>query len=177
MLLRDTSLDEETLGKKTAISFLVDMNALFEKFVVRLFEERIKTKKLNVEEQKVKYADIISNELQLKLDILLSYNKKPILILDTKYKEFEDSPEISHVAQLTLYSNSTGVKNCCLIYAGKPKAETHSYFLHQGIKLYIISFDLQASNRNEFENKCNNFINSINLLLQPMIEEKEGEEN
>lgn len=109
--------------------------------------------------------------MQLKLDILISYNKRPILILDTKYKEFEGSPDISHVAQLTLYSNSTGVKNCCLIYAGKPKAETHSYFLHQGIKLYMISFDLQASNINEFENKCNNFINSVNLLLQLMIEE------
>ncbi len=124
--------------------------------------------------QEVRYADIISNELQLKLDILISYNKEPILILDTKYKEFEGSPEISHVAQLTLYSNTTGVKNCCLIYAGKPKAETHSYFLHQGIKLYIISFDLQASNKYEFENKYNDFINSLNFLLQPMIEEEKN---
>ena len=148
------------------------MNALFEKFVVRLFQERIKTEKLNVEEQKIRYADITSNELQLKLDILISYNKKPIIILDTKYKEFEGSPEISHVAQLTLYSNSTGVKNCCLIYAGKTKEETHSYFLHQGIKLNIFSFDLQASNKYEFENKCINFINSVNSLLQPMIEEE-----
>jgi 5-methylcytosine-specific restriction enzyme subunit McrC len=50
LLLRDSSLDEEILGgKKTAISFLVDMNALFEKFVVRLFQERIKTEKLIVE--------------------------------------------------------------------------------------------------------------------------------
>ena len=174
LLLRDSSLDEETLGEKTAISFLVDMNALFEKFVVRLFQEKIKTEKLNVEEQKVEYADIASNELQLKLDILISYNKKPILILDTKYKEFEGTPEMSHIAQMTLYSNSTGVENCCLIYAGKPKEETHTYFLHHGIKLNILSFDLQASNKYEFESKCNNFINSVNLLLQPMIEKEES---
>ena len=174
LLLRDASLNEETLGKKTAISFLVDMNALFEKFVVRLFQEKMETEKLSVEEQKVEYADITSNELQLKLDILISYKKKPILILDTKYKEFEGTPEISHVAQLTLYSNSTGVENCCLIYAGKPKVETHSYFLHHGIKLNILSFDLQASNRDEFENKCNSFINSVNLLLQPLIEKEKS---
>jgi hypothetical protein len=69
------------------------------------------------------------------LDVNVVRVKKPILILDSKYKEFEDTPEISHVAQRTLYSNSTGVKNCCcLIYAGKPKVETRSYFLHQGIK-------------------------------------------
>jgi hypothetical protein len=170
-LLRDASLDEETLGKKTAISFLVDMNMLFEKFVVRLFQERIKTEKLNIEEQKVRYADITSNKLQLKLDILISYKKKPILILDTKYKEFEGIPEISHVAQLTLYSNSTGVQSCCLIYAGKSK-ETHSYFLHQGINLYILSFDLQASNKYEFESICNSFINSLMSLIAPMINEE-----
>ena len=173
LLLRDSSLDEETLGKKTVISFLVDMNILFEKFVVRLFQEKIKSEMLNVEEQKVKYADIDNNELKLKLDILISCNEKPILILDTKYKEFEGNPEISHVAQLTLYSNSTGVKNCCLIYAGKPKREIHSYYLYQGIKLYIFSFDLQALNKYEFEAKCNNFINSINSLLQSIIEKEE----
>lgn len=172
LLLRDSSLDEETLGKKTVISFLVDMNILFEKFVVRLFQERIKSEMLNVEEQKVKYADINNNELKLKLDILISYNEKSILILDTKYKEFEGSPDISHVAQLALYSNSTGVKNCCLIYAGKPKREIHSYYLYQGIKIYIFSFDLQASNKYQFEAKCNNFIDSLNSLLQSIIEKE-----
>lgn len=172
ILLRDSSLDEETIGEKTAISFLIDMNLLFEKFAVNLLKERIKNTHIDIEEQKLKYADTIDNELQLKLDILISYNKKPILILDTKYKEYENKPETSHVAQLTLYSNSTGVKNCGLIYTGgKEKIKNYSYQLYQDIRLHILSLDLQASNRYEFENKCNNFINSINTLLEPLINE------
>ena len=56
--------------------------------------------------------------------------------------------------------------------AGKPKEETHTYFLHHGIKLNILSFDLHASNRNEFENMCNSFINSLMSLIEPLIEEE-----
>ena len=169
LLLRDSSLDEETIGEKTAISFLVDMNLLFEKFVINFMKETIKNNHILIEEQKLEYADLIDNKLPLKLDILISYNKKPILILDTKYIEYQNDPETKHIAQLALYSNSTGVKNCCLIYAGKTKEKTHSYFLHQGIKLDIISFDLHASNRNEFENMCNSFINSLMSLIEPLI--------
>jgi hypothetical protein len=92
------------------------------------------------------------------------------MILDTKYKEFEGAPDTSHIAQLALYSNSTGVKNCCLVYA-KCK-EIHHYSLHQDIKLHTLSFDLQAFNKHEFKTKCNDFIISINSLLHPIIEEE-----
>ena len=94
LLLRDSSFDEETIGGKTANSFLVDMNLLFEKFVANLLKERLKenSTKLRIKEQKTEYADITDKELQLKLDILISYNKIPIIILDTKYKEFEGHP-------------------------------------------------------------------------------------
>jgi len=169
LLLQDSSLDEEIPGKKNAISFLVDMNLLFEKFVVRLFEEKIKNTRISVKEQTTVYADI-KNTLSLKLDIVVTFDKKPKVILDTKYKKFESSPDTSHVAQLVLYSNSTGVKDCCLIYVGKENGLIHTYFLNQDIKLHILSFDLQASNRYEFEDKCNKFLTSLNLLFQSIIE-------
>ena len=149
------------------------MNKLFEKFAVNLLKERIKNIHIDIEEQKLKYADIIYNELQLKLDILISYNKKLILILDTKYKEYENKPDTSHIGRLTVYSNSTGIKNCDLIYTGgKETIKNYSYQLYQNIRLHILSLDLQGSNKYEFENKCNTFINSINTLLEPLINEK-----
>lgn len=168
LLLRDSSLNEETTGEeKIAISFLVDMNVLFEKFVVNLLRDKMENySKLEIEEQKKEYADIF-RKLGLDLDIVISYYKKPILILDTKYKEFKDKPDRDDFAQIITYSNSTGVKNSGLIYPGN-KEEYH-YQLHQDIKLNILFLDLQASNKNEFENKCTNFINSINSLIQSLI--------
>ncbi len=91
------------------------------------------------------------------------------MILDTKYKEFEGIPDTSHIAQLALYSISTGVKNCCLVYAGKAKEIRH-YSLHQNIKLHTLFLDLKAFNKNEFENKCNEIINLMKCILQPIIE-------
>ena len=119
IILKDASLDEENLGgKKTAISFLVDMNTLFEKFVSNLLNERLtkKNKKIKIEEQKLEYPDITDNKIQLSLDILISFDNNPVLILDTKYKEFKGI-DTAHVAQMVLYSNSTGVRNCSLVYA------------------------------------------------------------
>jgi len=170
MLLKDSSLDEETLGKKTAISFLVDMNLLFEKFVVNLLKEKLKSdSKLNIEEQRREYADIFQ-KLGLDLDIVISYNKTAVLILDTKYKEFKDKPDRYDYGQLIIYSNSTGVKDNGLIYPGN--TINYYYVLHQGIKLNILFLDLQCGNKYEFETKCNNFINSINSLIKSIIEKK-----
>lgn len=44
----------------------------------------------------------------------------PLIILDTKYKEYDNIPDMGHIAQLSLYSYSpsTRVKNCGLIYPG-----------------------------------------------------------
>ena len=138
LLLRDSSLDEETSGKKTAISYLVDMNTLFEKFVVCLLQERIRTEKLDVQEQEVRYADLTGQELQLKLDILITYQKKPILILDTKYMQFEGNPDIAHVAQLALYSNSTQDTGLLFNLCGKDKRTSSLFFASQYKIEYII---------------------------------------
>lgn len=171
LLLKDASIDEEKLGEKTAISFLVDMNALFEKFISNLFKEKLqkKNKKIKIEEQKLEYADITNDKIQLKIDLLISYGNKPILILDTKYMEFKNI-DTAHVAQMVLYSNSTKVKNCCLVYTGGGNTRRiYNYLLYHGIELHILSFDLQATDKYQFEAKCNDFINFVYLLIESLI--------
>jgi hypothetical protein len=174
LLLKDASLDEENIGgKKTAISLLVDMNILFEKFVSNLLNERskIKNKKIKIEEQKLEYADITNDKIQLSLDILISFDNNPVLILDTKYKEFTGI-DTAHVAQVVLYSNSTGVKNCSLVYAGGNTKEMYHYHypLHHNIGLDILSFDIQATNKYEFESKCNEFTNFVYGLIESLVQ-------
>lgn len=171
ILLKDTSFDEEIIGgKKTAISFLVDMNTLFEKFVSNLLNERLtkKSKKIIIEEQKSDYADITNTKIRIFLDILISYDNYPVLILDTKYKEFKGI-DTDYVAQMVLYSNSTGVKNCSLVYAGGNIKDVYHYSLHHDIRLDILSFDIRATNKYEFESKCNEFINVVYLLIESLI--------
>ena len=166
LFLRDSSINDQNIGVITGNSFLIDMNLLFEKFVVNLIRERLTG--YEVEEQKKTFADL-DKMLESRLDILLSHNHQPVIILDTKYKEFEGKPESSDVNQLISYSISTDVKDCGLIYL-ENKINYKYYNLHQGIKLHIILFDLIASNQFEFESKCSNF---MNCLLKIIISVKE----
>ena len=148
------------------------MNTLFEKFVSNLLNERLtkKNKKLKIEEQKLEYADITNDKILPSLDILISFDNNPVLILDTKYKEFKGI-DTAHIAQMVLYSNSTGVRNCSLVYAGgNTKDMYHHYSLHHNIGLDILSFDIQATNKYEFETKCNEFTNFVYGLIESLIQ-------
>ncbi|MFL6325525.1 MAG: hypothetical protein ACJ72C_12310, partial [Nitrososphaeraceae archaeon] len=75
---------------------------------------------------------------------MISHEGLPILIVDTKYQAIQGKPDESHLAQLCLYSNTTHVKNCALIYAGK--SDFRRYALEENIMIHVISFDLTAIN-------------------------------
>lgn len=168
LLLKDSSIDEENIGEKTAISFLIDMNRLFEKFVVNLLKEKFSELDNNfeIEEQKKEFADT-QNELELKLDILISHDKNPLLILDTKYMEFEGKPDSSHLAQMNLYSDVKKVKNCSLIFPGNNSNKF--YHLEKlDLELHILFIDLMVNTHHEFNEKCNLFIISLNQIIDSL---------
>ena len=165
LLLKNSSIDDQNIGEKTAISFLIDMNRLFEKFVVNLLKEKFQEfdNNFDVDEQKREFADTM-NELELKLDILINYNKKPLLILDTKYMEFKSKPDSDHLAQMNLYSDVKKVKNCGLIFPGNDNSKV--YRLEKlDLNLYILFFDLISNTQHEFNDKCILFFNSLKVVF------------
>ena len=82
---------------------------------------------------------------------MISRNGIPLFIIDTKYQEMSGRPEASHLEQLSLYSNTTHIKNCALVYVGK--SQTRWYDLKEDIIIHILSFDLAAQNQDEFNTK------------------------
>lgn len=93
LLLRDSALDEE-IGEKTSISFLINMNKLFEEFVGNLLEKRLY--EYQVELQKTEHPEKSGEGLIIKLDIMISRNGIPLFIIDTKYQQMSGIPEASH---------------------------------------------------------------------------------
>lgn len=170
LLLRDSSIDEENIGEKTAISFLIDMNKLFEKFVVNILKDILPSVNNNykIYEQKKEYADI-QKELELRIDILITYNDKPLMILDTKYMEFESKPSSNHLAQMNLYSDIKKVKNCGLIFPGTNKNIIYPLEII-GLNLHILFFDIQAETHYEFKNKCNVFVKLLMEIINSFRE-------
>lgn len=163
LLLRDSALDEE-IGEKSTISFLINMNKLFEEFVGNLL-----TKRLNgyeVELQRTEHPEKNSKRLVIRLDIMINYDGIPLFLMDTKYQQFSGEAEVSHLEQLSLYSNTTHVKDCALVYVGK--SHTAPYRLEEGITIYIVPFDLEAENEGDFEHNCTKFITEIRSMLNSL---------
>lgn len=160
LLLKDSALDEE-IGEKNSISFLLDMNKLFEEFVANVLRKRLTSYEIDL--QKSQYPVKADKSVSIRLDILINYKGSPILIVDTKYQDTEGKPDESHLAQMCFYSNTTHVKNCALIYTGKSASKI--YPLEENIIIHVISFDLTSANELDFESKCNNFVNKIEHIL------------
>lgn len=160
LLLQDSALDEE-IGEKTSISFLINMNKLFQEFVGHFL---IKTlEEYDVELQRTEHPEKDSKRLVIYLDIMISRRGIPLCIMDTKYQQFSGEAEVSHLEQLSLYSNTTHVKDCALVYVGK--SQTPPYHLKGGITVHVIPFDLETSNEYDSNQKCNNFTYEIRNVL------------
>lgn len=160
LILRDSSLDLEVIGDKSASSFTIDMNKLFEDFVANLLIEKLGEG--NIKLQQTEYPEVKGSKLKVRLDIEIFQNGTPLIILDTKYKEYDHTPDMGHIAQLSLYSLSTRVKNCGLIYPGK--FEREFFLLKPDIQLHILPFNLVASNKLEFKENCSRFIENLKSL-------------
>lgn len=120
----------------------------------------------DVELQRTEHPEKNSKSLVIRLDIMICRKGTPLFIMDTKYQQFTGEAEISHLEQLSLYSNTTHIKNCALVYVGK--SQTAPYHLEEGITVHIIPFDLEAKNENDFNHKCIDFTNEIRIILNSL---------
>lgn len=168
LILKDSSIDDKYIGERTVKSFLIDMNQLFEKFVVNLLKERLSDYK--IEAQITSYADTAEKTFKLIPDIIIkNLNEKSLLVLDTKYKKLDKSPESGDRDQVTSYSLFMQVMNIGLLYSGR-KSEEDSIKspiqLKQQINLHLLMFNLRADKESEFEERCSDFIKELLIILK-----------
>jgi McrBC 5-methylcytosine restriction system component len=136
------------------------MNKLFEDFVANLLIKKIGEG--NIRLQQTEYPEVRGNKLKVRLDIQILQNGIPLIVLDTKYKKYDNAPDMGHIAQLSLYSLSTRVKNCGLVYVGK--FEPEFFLIKPDIRVHILPFNLVASSKLEFEKNCSQFEGNLKSL-------------
>jgi hypothetical protein len=69
---------------------------------------------------------------------------------------------MGHIAQLALYSLSTEVKNCGLVYVGKFDPEF--FLIKPDIGVHILPFNLVAYSKLEFEENCSQFEKTLKAI-------------
>jgi 5-methylcytosine-specific restriction enzyme subunit McrC len=101
------------LGDRRVIPFVVDMAALFERFVAEWLKKEAPAR-LGIWAQR-SYA--IDQGLRFQMDVVVedARTKRPLLVLDTKYK-LHEQPSAEDVAQVVAYAEALGCSDAVLVY-------------------------------------------------------------
>ena len=164
LFLRYLSLEGQS-GSTPFAAFLIPMNQLFERFVARLLGEHLAARpRFHVDAQGSIWLDT-KQQLVGRPDLVLKYDGRPFLVLDTKYKKYGDRPSNEDMNQMVTYCHTLGVGRGMLIYpTDAPLAVTHQ--LLAGVHLELRALSL-AGPLDAFRTRCAAFV-------APLIERKES---
>ncbi|WP_456418774.1 McrC family protein [Methanocaldococcus infernus] len=159
--------------KERIYGFFEDMNTLFEKFILSILSEEFKIKY----QEKFKLFSSTENikNLEQKPDYIMYKGNKPILILDAKYQEIEKENEIILSPDILrqiytyarYYSNVNKDIVSALIF---PKSKSYNNFdkriigkgtFFDGLKLYILTYDLDTLIKGDVDKEFISVINEI----------------
>jgi 5-methylcytosine-specific restriction enzyme subunit McrC len=143
MILRQDSLRDVT-GSLDALSFTVNMNKVFERFVEAVVRREARRAGLTSEAQARRK---LTARVRMKPDLLLREGGRDVAVGDAKYKELALA-EWPHadLYQLLAYCDALQLRRGLLIYAGSRRPRTE---LVKGtnVNLEIIGIDLEGDHR------------------------------
>lgn len=149
LILAWTSFDLAE-GRTGASAFLIDMNAVFEDFVVVALREALKVSDRVLVQGASGHAMRfdVSGHVPLKPDVSLWLGGRCVFVGDVKYKRvFSDSYPNADLYQLTAYAIASGLGSGTLIYASAER-ETAAYeIVRIGKHLQLVALDLRQPPR------------------------------
>ncbi len=143
LFLRHLSLEGQA-GVTPFASFLVPMPHLFEQFVARLLaEELVAWPRLRLENQQPIALDT-ERRLKGRPDLLLYRDGRAALVLDTKYKVYNEKPTNADINQMFTYCHTLGIDRGVLLYPGDTASDAagEEYNMTAGVKLLVRGLSL-----------------------------------
>jgi len=161
LLIQHLSL-EGRAGSTEFAAYLLDMNKVFELFVARFLASHfVSHPSIQVEIQPDIWLDAESQEKGIP-DIVLRRDGRPYLVLDTKYKTYENKPEQADRNQMVMYCRTLGLSRGILIYANDQPVHYHPNF--KGIVLNAQALALHGG-LDEFKERCQQFAGQFEEML------------
>lgn len=113
ILLEALGADDER-GSNPLGSFLVDMNALFERFVAAWLAAHLPASWELSRQHPVRFDR--GRTRSLRADIVLSHGGQPRLVADTKYRMAQGKPADGELYQALAYARALGIRDAVLVY-------------------------------------------------------------
>ena len=157
LFLRYLSLEGHA-GGAPFMAYLLPMAEVFERFVARYLAQQFATHpRISVRTQESIWLDEALRE-KGRLDILLRWAGRPVLIVDTKYKTFDGAPAEDDRNQMFMYGHALRVGRALLVYADDREGEYEAQF--PGMTLAARSLALNGSLA-EFRRRCRAFAQGL----------------
>ena len=157
LLLQNLSLEGKE-GRTPFAAYILDMNQVFELFVARYLADYFADHfSLDVGIQDDIWLDEGQKEKGTP-DIVLQWNGRPHLVLDTKYKIFKDKPSQDDRNQMLVYCQTLNLTRGMLIYANEQAIKFDSKYSGTLLSARALSLNGRLS---DFRRSCEKFARNI----------------
>lgn len=158
LLLQHLSLEHHA-GQTPFATFVLPMHLVFERFVARYLTEALSGwPTFRVSPQERLWLDE-DHTMKAAPDIIVRHNRRPIIVLDTKYKIYGEKPKEADVYQMIAYGHTLGIDQCVLIYPSDDAPDERKQLIG-GIDLDIRAMSLDGP-LSEFKAACHIFSHRI----------------
>lgn len=163
LLIQHLSLEGQ-IGKTPFVSYLLDMNRIFELFIANYLREYFEQNHsdFEVEIQPQIWLDNENKDEGLP-DIILKYAGHRHMVLDTKHKLEDGHPSTHDRNQMYIYCDTLGITLGCLIYSRKPSSRWKRTY--QDVELYASGLSLDG-NLSEFQANCQLFAEQFVQMIE-----------
>lgn len=149
-------------GQRAFLSFLIDMDWLFEKVIEAFLKRWRPVRGLQTIGQK-KYPLDKAKYVKVKPDITLFKGRTPVFVLDAKYKL---DPDQTDIYQILAYCHALGIQEAALVYPVSEKVPVGRLSIREpgNVCIHYVPIDLSGSPE-EIEVKGKEFSERIGQLI------------
>jgi 5-methylcytosine-specific restriction enzyme subunit McrC len=165
LFLQHLSL-ESHVGEMPFMTYLLPMHQVFELFTGRFLAEFLANDPhFGIALQQQIWLDAGQREEGVP-DLVLHYDGRPYLILDTKYKTFDGAPKPDDRNQMYMYSQTMGVPQAMLIYADKQPVNYKAHFKGMTLSARSLSLDGPLAS---FRARCEGWAQELIQALEQQV--------
>jgi 5-methylcytosine-specific restriction enzyme subunit McrC len=177
IIIQNSTLNLQKSGEVRYSSFLVDMNRLFENFLLGYLKKNLKEFSVRGMGHEMYDYDLdLRGQMTQKPDIVIQKNGADVLVIDAKYKRLETKRR-KQIEIIT--SDARQVWSYCLVPKTKlpfgvlvyPKhllveEVNDRYKMKNGVTLILQTIDLSKEDANDFANECERFARVMLRLIE-----------
>ena len=165
---------ETNRGSVRAVGFVMDMNRLFQEFLIAALREALRlTPRVFCADNQSRGRQSIhldeAHRVNLKPDMTWWESDKCVFVGDAKYKKTDGIGQHSDLYQLLAYVTALNLPGGMLIYAeGKANLVPH-HVKHSGKRLEVAALDLSGT-LNDVLSRVNEVANRVKMLREETVE-------